>query len=93
MDEMPPQYMLKLFTQRGRQPETTMRFIALLTFPWLLVGCISFSSESKAPDFAAACAGKEDLCKEICGSTGIQAYSCKAAPREGMDYRCECKRP
>jgi hypothetical protein len=66
----------------------------LLLLPWLLAGCISYtSSESKAPDFSAACAGKEAQCKELCGSVGIQTYSCKAAPREGMDYKCECKKP
>lgn len=68
--------------------------LLLLVLPVLLTGCISYtSSEAKAPDYSKACVGKESQCKELCGSIGIQLYSCKAAPNEGMDYKCECKKP
>jgi hypothetical protein len=61
----------------------------------LLAGCISFSSsESPAvPDYAAFCQGKETQCKEICGNVGVQAFSCKLAPGEGLEYQCQCKKP
>lgn len=59
-----------------------------------LAGCISFnSSESATPDYTAYCEGKETQCREICGAEGIQTFSCKAAPREGLDFKCECKKP
>jgi hypothetical protein len=71
-----------------------MRRVALLVLPCLMAGCISFTGrESQPPDFAAACAGRDAQCKEICGSAGIQAYSCKAAAGEGVDYKCECRKP
>lgn len=64
----------------------------LLVVP--LAGCISFnSSESGSPDYAAFCESKEAQCREICGPAGIQTFSCKAAPREGLDFKCECKKP
>jgi hypothetical protein len=71
-----------------------MRTLILL-FPALLAGCISLSSsESPAgPDYAAFCQEKETQCTEICGNVGIQAFSCKAAPREGLEYQCQCKKP
>lgn len=61
----------------------------------LLSGCISFnSSESPAaPDYVAFCQEKEAQCKDICADAGVQAFSCKAAPREGLDYQCQCKKP
>lgn len=67
----------------------------LLLLPAILAGCISFSSsESPAtPDYAAFCQDKETQCREICGSAGVQAFSCKAAPREGLEYQCQCKKP
>ena len=60
----------------------------------LLAGCISFnSSESPAaPDHIAACRDKEAQCKQTCADVGVQSFSCKATPREGMDYKCECKK-
>lgn len=59
-----------------------------------LAGCISFnSSEPGTPDYASYCENKEAQCREICGSEGIQTFSCKAAPREGLDFKCECKKP
>ncbi len=71
------------------------RFAFLLATPVLLAGCISFnSSESPTgPDYAAFCQDKEALCREVCGDTGVAAFSCKAAPREGLDYSCQCKKP
>lgn len=67
----------------------------LLLLPALLAGCISFSSSepAAAPDYAAFCQEKETLCREICGSAGVQSFSCKAAPREGLEYQCRCKQP
>lgn len=67
----------------------------LLLLPALLAGCLSFSSSAPpaAPDYAAFCQEKEALCREICGNAGVQAFSCKAAPREGLEYQCQCKKP
>lgn len=61
----------------------------------LLAGCVSFnSSESPAaPDYAAFCQDKESQCREVCGSVGVQSFSCKAVPREGLEYRCQCRQP
>lgn len=72
-----------------------MRHIPLFILPLLLSACVSFnrSQAPEAPDFVAVCEGKEAQCKEICGSAGIQVFSCKAAPREGMEYKCECRKP
>ncbi len=72
-----------------------MRTLLLLSLASLLTGCISFnSSESPAmPDYAAFCQQKEAQCKQICAGVGVQAFSCKAAPREGLDYQCQCKKP
>ncbi len=71
------------------------RLFYLLATPALLAGCISFnSSESPAaPDYATFCQDKEAQCREICGDVGVQTFSCKAAPREGLDYQCQCKKP
>ena len=30
---------------------------------------------------------------ETCGSAGVQAFSCKTAPPEGLEYQCQCKKP
>jgi hypothetical protein len=68
----------------------------LLLAPFvLLAGCISFSSTESpsAPDYAGFCREKEMQCKEICGDVGVQLFSCKAAPREGLEYQCQCKKP
>lgn len=66
----------------------------LLLLPALLAGCIAFSSSEPpaAPDYAAFCQDKESLCREICGGAGVQAFSCKAAPREGLEYQCQCRK-
>lgn len=73
----------------------TLRSLTLLPAVATLAGCISFSSsESPAPpDYAAFCQDKEAQCKSICADTGVQAFSCKAAPREGLEYQCQCKKP
>ena len=72
-----------------------MRTLLLLSLASLLAGCISFnSSESPAtPDYATFCQEKEAQCASVCGNAGVQAFSCKAAPREGIDYQCQCKKP
>jgi hypothetical protein len=72
-----------------------MRTLFLLSLAGLLAGCISFnSSESPAtPDYATFCQEKESQCASVCGSAGVLAFSCKAAPREGIDYQCQCKKP
>jgi hypothetical protein len=61
----------------------------------LLSGCISFSSSesSSGPDYMAFCQDKEAQCKQVCGDVGVQNFSCRAAPREGLEYKCECKKP
>ncbi len=72
-----------------------MKLLFSLLFALPLAGCISFSS-SESPsdrDYAAFCANKETQCREICGDAGVQSFSCKAAPREGLDYSCQCKKP
>ena len=60
-----------------------------------LTGCISFNSSEppSAPDYISVCQDKEAQCKQICADVGVQTFSCKAAPREGMDYKFECKKP
>jgi hypothetical protein len=69
-----------------------MKFLIFLLLALPMAGCISFSSsESATPDYATFCENKEAQCREICGAAGIQTFSCKAAPREGLDFRCECK--
>jgi hypothetical protein len=72
-----------------------LRTLFSLSSPAFLAGCISFStSESPAaPDYVSACQDKETQCRQICADAGVQAFACKAAPREGMDYKCECKKP
>jgi hypothetical protein len=65
----------------------------LLTPAMLLAGCISFSSTESpsTPDSAGFCREKEMQCKDICGSTGVLLFSCKAAP--SLEYQCQCKKP
>ena len=72
-----------------------MRALLLLSPLLLLAGCISLSSSEapSVPDYAAFCQDKEAQCRDICGSAGVQAFSCKAAPREGLEYQCQCKKP
>lgn len=71
----------------------------LLLMPALLAGCISFSSNRAPsapptpPDYSGFCAEKERVCRDLCGGTGVQAFSCKTTPGEGLDYQCQCKQP
>ena len=70
-----------------------LRTLTLLWPAVLLAGCISFNAaESSAPDYAAFCQEKETQCRELCGGAGIEAFSCKAAPGEGLEYRCQCRK-
>jgi hypothetical protein len=75
-----------------------MRPLVML-LPALLAGCISFSSTkapsapSAPPDYTAFCKEKELLCRDMCGGTGVQTFSCKAAVSDGLDYQCLCKKP
>lgn len=71
------------------------RLPVLLAAAALASGCISFNSgESPAgTDYAAFCQDKETQCLSICGATGVASFSCKAAPREGLEYACTCKKP
>lgn len=70
-----------------------MKFFPLLVLPLFLAGCISFhSSESPTPVYVDACANKESQCREICGNTGVQAFSCSARPGEGIHLKCECRK-
>ncbi|NWG39897.1 MAG: hypothetical protein HXY27_08025 [Hydrogenophilaceae bacterium] len=70
-----------------------MKYLLSLFLVVPLAGCISFnSSDAGTPDYASFCENKEAQCREICGSEGVQAFSCKAAPREGLDFKCECKK-
>jgi hypothetical protein len=72
-----------------------IRALLLLSPAVLLVGCISFSSSESpaAPDYTAFCQEKERQCRHTCADGGVQAFSCKAAPREGLEYQCQCKQP
>lgn len=68
--------------------------LALAALPLLLSGCISFSSsEAPVPEYINACQNKEAQCREICGDRGVQAFSCTARPGEGVNLKCECRRP
>lgn len=71
------------------------RTLLLLVWAALgLVGCISFSSsESPSPAYPDTCQGKEAQCREICGERGVQSFSCTARPGEGVNLKCECRRP
>lgn len=70
---------------------TLLAFSALA----MLAACVSFNSSAPAetPDYIAFCQDKEAQCKQICGDAGVQNFSCKAAPREGLEFKCECKKP
>ncbi len=71
-----------------------MKHLSPLPLLLLLSGCISFnSSESPAPAYLDACHNKEQQCREICGDKGVQAFSCSARPGEGVNLKCECRRP
>ena len=79
---------------RGFLEAATLRTLISFSSLTLLAGCISFSSSESpaAPDYITACQDKEAQCKQICADVGVQSFSCKATPREGMDYKCECKK-
>jgi hypothetical protein len=71
-----------------------MKTLPPLLFALFLAGCISFnSSETPTPEFVNACANKEQQCREICGTAGVQAFSCSARPGEGINLKCECRKP
>lgn len=71
-----------------------MKFLLPLTSALLLGGCISFSSsERPQPEVTHACADKEQQCRDICGSAGVQSFSCSARPGEGITLKCECRKP
>jgi hypothetical protein len=74
--------------------ETIMKFFSTLVLPLFLAGCISLhTSETPTPAYIDACAGKESQCREICGNAGVQAFSCSARPGEGIQLKCECRKP
>lgn len=70
-----------------------IRTLPLVLFAALTAGCISFNTTESpsGPDYAAFCQDKEAQCRQICGEAGIATFSCKAAPREGLEYACRCK--
>lgn len=61
----------------------------------MLAGCVSVSSSksNEAPDYMAFCLDKETQCKQSCSDTGVQIFSCRASQLEGLEYKCECKKP
>ena len=71
-----------------------LRTLTSLSSLAFLASCISINSSElpAAPDYISVCQDKEAQCRQICADVGVQAISCKAAPREGMDYKCECKK-
>jgi hypothetical protein len=76
--------------------ETMLRRLCLLAAPALLAGCVSFSSSREAPaapDYATVCQAKENQCRDTCGGAGVLAFSCRASPTEGLEYRCQCRQP
>jgi hypothetical protein len=73
-----------------------LRSLLACTALAVLAGCISFSSTESAeavPDYRGFCQDKEAQCRQTCGDAGVQTFTCKAGPSEGVDYRCECKKP
>lgn len=68
------------------------RRLFALNLPHLLAGCTSFSTPESpaAPDYLAVCQDQKPRCKAICAGPGVQSFCCKARPREGMEYPCEC---
>jgi hypothetical protein len=73
-----------------------LRSLLACTALAVLAGCISFSSTESAeavPDYRSFCQDKEAQCRQICGNVGVQTFACKAGPSEGLDYRCECRKP
>lgn len=72
-----------------------LRTLVSVSMLALLGGCVSVSSSknNEAPDYMAFCLDKEAQCKESCSNTGVQIFSCRASPHDGLEYKCECKRP
>lgn len=71
-----------------------MKALIPFALPLLLTGCISFhSSEVPAPEHFDPCLNKENQCREICGDRGVQSFSCTAKAGEGINLKCECRRP
>lgn len=72
-----------------------LRTLAPVFMLALLAGCVSVSSSksNEAPDYMAFCLDKEAQCKQSCSDTGVQIFSCRASQHEGLEYKCECKRP
>jgi hypothetical protein len=72
-----------------------MKHLTILLLPTLLLsGCIFLSSnESSEPAYVDACHNKESQCREICGDKGVQSFNCTARPGEGVNLKCECRRP
>lgn len=71
-----------------------MKYLPLLCLTLTMSGCISFSSsEAPVPEYLNACLNKESQCRDICGDRGVQAFSCVATPGEGINLKCECRRP
>jgi len=69
-------------------------FAMLLALPLALGGCLSISS-TKSPEAVVVdpCQGKEQSCRDLCGSAGVQAFSCDAKAGETMHFKCECRKP
>lgn len=68
--------------------------VAVAAATLVLNGCLSISSgdsPTSAPDPAQACQGREQQCRETCGSAGVQSFSCTSKPDGGFEYRCECR--
>lgn len=72
-----------------------LHLISTASIAVLLAGCISFSSSDApaAPDLTGLCQQKEAQCRSSCGEAGVQHFSCKVAPLEGLEYRCDCRTP
>jgi hypothetical protein len=71
-----------------------MKRLFLLALPLSLSGCISFnSSDFPVPEVFDPCLNKEIQCRDICGERGVQSFSCNAKAGEGVNLKCECRRP
>lgn len=72
----------------------SVKILMTLALPLLMAGCISLSSsEAPTPDYASACTNREQQCHDVCGKAGVQSYSCSAKPGEGINFKCECRKP
>lgn len=71
-----------------------MKYLTAFAIALLLTGCISISaSEVPTPNYVNACSNREQQCHDVCGNAGVQAYSCNAKPGEGINFKCECRKP